>query len=272
MKRYPKAILRQSGDTFEGRAVGQAAMLLDIPTSRATIDELHLHKDALLAGTMPVGSVEFVRQALAVAGIPEPAPLSYPKPLMDFLGRQVSQVTLGDLTGTHFIKPVRTKLFTGFVYRAGAELESYSEHDQEQLSALSRLPAETPLWASEPVKFDSEWRYYVVDGQLLGYSRYDPNGVDYPRLPDSQACLDAVKAMSRDPSSPAAYSLDVGVLESGETVLVEVNDGWALGLYGQSVESRDYVWLLWARWEQLHANALAPIHSIDARPSRPRAC
>ena len=46
-------------------------------------------------------------------------------------------------------------------------------------------------------------------------------------------------------SAPAGYSLDVGVTESGETALVEVNDGFSLGTYG--LDPIEYAKLLSAR-------------------------
>lgn len=268
--RYPRSIIRQNGDSFEGRAVGQAAMLLDVPVLRSSADELVKHRDALVAGAMPVGSVEFVRLAMAVANIPEPAPLSYPAVLKGFLKRDVREMSLGGLAGTLFVKPVETKLFTGFVFREGADAASYSEHDQEQLAVLRGLPPSTRVWASEPVKFESEWRYYVVDGKLLASARYDQDGPDYPRMPDGQACIDAAVAMAREADAPAGYSLDVGVLESGETALVEVNDGWALGLYGQSLTPKEYLGLLTARWEQIHGLAMQPAKGVaETRRARP---
>lgn len=39
--------------------------------------------------------------------------------------------------------------------------------------------------------------------------------------------------------------------EDGMTKLVEVNDGWALGLYKGSCSASDYLKLLEARWEEL---------------------
>jgi hypothetical protein len=57
---------------------------------------------------------------------------------------------------------------------------------------------------------------------------------------------EAIKAFQ---SGPRAYSLDFGVLRTGETCLVEVNDAYALGHYG--LQSVLYARMIDARWEEL---------------------
>lgn len=47
------------------------------------------------------------------------------------------------------------------------------------------------------------------------------------------------------------YGMDIGIsAEDGKTYLVEVNDGWALGLY-RDMPRREYVRLLEARWLEM---------------------
>jgi hypothetical protein len=45
--------------------------------------------------------------------------------------------------------------------------------------------------------------------------------------------------------------LDWGELEWGEPALVEVNDAWALGFYKGTLSDKDYIEMLYARWQQL---------------------
>lgn len=52
--------------------------------------------------------------------------------------------------------------------------------------------------------------------------------------------------------SSKAYCLDVGVLSTGETALIEVNDGFSVGMYGMSKEL--YAELLQTRWKELVEN------------------
>jgi hypothetical protein len=264
-------VIRQSGcgiAATEVRAAGQAALLLELPILSTPIDRLGQHADALAAGALPVGSVEFVRTAMDLLGIPEPASLSYPAPLRPFLGRWAQQMPVGQVRGTWFVKPTQTKLFTGFVWhssRAAAPTEDkllYDEHDLEQLQVLRSLPSETLIWVVEPVCFQCEWRYYVLDAgdgpKVIGSARYDADGLDSAPEPGQELLQAAIKAMSSLRAAgggPVAYSLDLGVLAGGATVLVEVNDGWALGLYGSGLAPRDYLALLTARWRELLASA-----------------
>lgn len=60
-----------------------------------------------------------------------------------------------------------------------------------------------------------------------------------------------VWALACTKNAPAAFSLDVGVLDTGETALIECNDAWALGYYKGSLAHKDYIRMLWMRWEQL---------------------
>jgi hypothetical protein len=248
-----KAILRQNTDVVEVRQVSQAAMLLDIPVTRVALEGLRAHVDALGAGALPVGSVEFVREAMRLVCVDEPEPMSYPIELDSVLHRRVDLTTIERVGGTKFVKPVRTKLFTGFVWDSSAGDASYSEHDREQLDALRMLSPSTQVWAADPVQFLCEWRYYVCHGQVLGAARYDPDGDDNAPAPDGVVLREAIQRLADSAQAPAAYGLDLGVLATGETALVEVNDGWALGLYGRSLDSKDYLRLLATRWGQIVA-------------------
>ena len=125
------------------------------------------------------------------------------------------------------------------------------------------VPDDFPVWLSEPVKFVSEWRYYVLDGVVVGAGRYD-EGPDEAPKPDVSRVSAAASEMSLSGSlAPAAYALDFGVMDDGRTALIEANDAWALGYYqgdtpGPKVnpcearcEHRTYAKMLYARWNQL---------------------
>ena len=57
------------------------------------------------------------------------------------------------------------------------------------------------------------------------------------------------KAVQEYKTAPAGYSLDFGLTDTGKTLLIEVNDGYALGSYG--LFYIDYAKLLAARWAEL---------------------
>lgn len=261
----PTLVIRQVGDRAEGRVVAQACMLRDVPQVRADVEGLAQYAEELRAGAVPEGSVEFVRAAMLVAGLREPEPLSYPAVLNQWLHRKVDRMPLERVRGTVFIKPETTKLFTGFVRREGAQDQDYSEHDREQLEQLRRLPPQTMVWVAEPVRFLSEWRYYVLAGQVLGAARYDQDGADEAPAPDQVILGEAMRAMAGAEGAPVAYAIDLGVLEGGETACVELNDAWAIGHYGRGAPGPvDYLRFLAARWNQIRL--APPLASLITSP------
>lgn len=249
------SILRQAGTShIEPMVAAQYAMTADVPIKSVRLESMDEHTDTLRQGTMvPIGSVEFIRKAMTLAGITEPENLSYPEALRAYLHREIRQRTAGSVLGHWFIKPTTTKTFTGFVFDTLDNPEHLSGYDRAQYNAFLSLPPETPVWVSEPVTWLSEYRYYVIDGEVRGEGRYDDAPDNMP-VPDYFKVGEMGAIMARSPDAPAAFSLDVGVLNSGETTLIECNDAWALGYYKGSLSHRDYIQMLWRRWMQL-ANA-----------------
>ncbi len=56
-------------------------------------------------------------------------------------------------------------------------------------------------------------------------------------------------AVAQFKSAPKGYAIDFGLTDKGETLLIEVNDGYSLGCYG--LFDLDYAKLLSARWAEL---------------------
>lgn len=185
--------------------------------------------------TPVVGWVRTVQNALRRLGVPVPPPIDYPEALRPWFGRAIEKTTLGALRGKAtdlFVKPVEHKLFTGFLVtdpRDWVEAESFDD--------------DTPVWRSEVVDFVSEWRCYVADHRLVGLRHY----LDDPwAMPDKTTVLQMVRAWD---DAPAGCAVDVGVTRDGRTLLVEVNDGYALGDYG--LPTLRYIELLLRRWSQM---------------------
>lgn len=268
-------LLLQSESSSEVRAALVAAAVLGYETRRMslrTIQVDHAARGALgllqaQAQVLPVGSVEFVRAAMTALGLREPDPMGYAG-LQDYLQRDIRTTTVGELANLQapaFIKPVATKLFTGFVYDPS---QNYWEdpHVTEQLAALRKLRPETPLWICEPVSFQCEWRYYVDgSGRVLAQARYDADGSDDSPLPAMEVVSSAVDALVMHLASNGGahpFALDVGVLENGRTAVIETNDAWAIGLYGHARTPggadwgpRSYVDFLQQRWRAIVAQA-----------------
>ena len=223
----------------ESRAIRAYAMTRDIPVSVASLDDLHDGR-CVAPDEVPIGSVEFVRAALSYAGFRAPQPLPY---LSGYLHRHVWPSTAGEVRTSSkrvFVKPRdQVKTFTGILWPESREIED--------LAVFASVPDHFPVYCSEPVKWLSEWRYYVLRGRIVGSGRYDCGPDDAP-TPDRGVVESAV---AEYPDPPAGYALDFGVLASGETAMVEANDGWALGLYRGDCATADYVELLAARWREM---------------------
>jgi hypothetical protein len=192
--------------------------------------------------TLVWGSVAVVREAVARAGREAPPNIDFPPELSSFLGREVREATMGDVRRyvnseskelpVHVKPRDRQKLFTGKVVSAFRDLIS-----------LSGVPDEEPVIVQELLQFRSEWRAYVLRGRALNVSNYKGDGMVFP---DASVILSAIAAFS---SSPIGYAMDWAVTRDGRTVLVEVNDGFALGNYGMS--GSQYTALVECRWREL---------------------
>ncbi|KWW32410.1 MULTISPECIES: ATP-grasp domain-containing protein [Cupriavidus] len=218
-----------------------------IAVARASEKQVERKRIRLSPGVVAVGSVPFVRHALRQLGKDLPAHTPYPASLGHLLYRQVRKLpslneALALLRAGHrlFIKPADGwKRFTGFV----AEFE-----DDYRFNGASRSK---PVWACDPVRFISEWRAYVADGIILEV-RFADHGGDRGEAPDLAVIRQAVALLAAHADTPAGYVIDFGVLESGKTALIEMNDGFSFGAY-DGVAAETYWKVTVRRWQELTA-------------------
>jgi hypothetical protein len=195
--------------------------------------------------TIVHGSVAAVRTALKELGISDPLVLDYPSELRMYLGRKIERSTMGEFVTMmnkeefatpKFVKPVQHKLFVGMLVKNFADLIK-----------VAHIPDDTEVWVSAAVDFKTEWRIFVLRGQVIGVKNYNGN----PWMLPSKFIVE--KMIGDYKNAPVAYSLDVGVIARGaagnSTLLVEVNDSFALGAYG--LPSIRYCQMIEARWEEL---------------------
>lgn len=260
-------VILQTLPSAEARAIRTAAMLLDagaVNLVNSSIEDLPHHAARLRSGAMPVGSVEFVRASMALAGIQEPASLSYPPGSEALLGRCVTTMPI-EMALSHstpvFIKPFTTKAFTGFVYRPGVTFSKLDEHEQEQLETARSLDPDVLVYASDVVCFDGEWRFYVQAGQAIGCGRYDQDGPDDAPEPSPATVQHFINTLGIE----HPHTVDIGVLKDGRHVLVEANDAFAIGLYERALSPRAYLDFLRARWDGLRNRLRQPIPKVAAR-------
>ena len=204
-------------------------------------DELTGRHLPLARDTLLVGGTVAVHKALAQLGLPVPPPLNIPEPLRSFAGRKLWPTTLGEIrrqfeagsVAPVFVKPLSsTKEFAGLVIAAPSDL-----------TRLGHLGDELGVQAAEPTAFISEWRYFVLRGAVIGTAHYKGDCFTHT---EATTVRGAVAAYS---DAPAAYGIDFGVTADGRTLLVEANDGFALGCYG--LDPVLYADMLEARWCEL---------------------
>ncbi len=196
-----------------------------------------LDKLPLDAATIVHGNIGTVCAALRQIGIAPPAILNLPHELEAFAGRAVWESTLGEIRKLEnlpvFIKPMREgKSFTGHVV--------YKFHDLLETSAFDDDYA---VCAQGVLFFQSEWRIFILRGEVLGIGHYKGDPLLFP---DAKRIAEIVAAY-QDPL--VAHSVDVGVDENGETYLVELNDAYALGHYG--LPTYRYAAMIKARWDEM---------------------
>ena len=212
---------------------------------------------ALPPGAIVVGGVQACHAAFAQLGAAKPEPIDYPEYLWPWLGREVRRATLPEAhralrTAPWFVKPIRPKAFTGDVFESGAELYDATAH----------LDEDEPVWISGVVDFVSEYRCFVSGGGLSGIRHYRGDPWVLPSKVDVVSMVRASAPMGR-----AGFSIDVGVTKDGRTLLVECNDGYALGYYG--LDSLAYAELLIARWRQIVGVALPEVPDASAASEGP---
>lgn len=199
------------------------------------------------------GNIKLQKNEMVFAGVPVmiktfekfggiiPEPLDIPVELESFCGRDIKKSTLRELWDTTsypiFVKPAeKGKLFDGQIVSCKEELEMFQYVDEED-------GWDTKVYSSNVVKIVSEFRSFVINGEVYDCRKYKGGFSSVPNFELIQQCVDAYN------SSPIAYALDFGVTDSGETILIEANDAYSLGPYG--FDSYNYSRMAILRWKEL---------------------
>jgi hypothetical protein len=193
-----------------------------------------------------VGSVEATKAFWKSVGIDVPTYIGYPKSLESFYGRKIKGTRFGKITIDDlpiFIKPAYDiKLFTGFVLDNKSTLHNIGMY-------YSEVNPNTAVYTSEPIDIASEYRCFVHKNELVGIKHYSGDFELFPSVSYIHKMIEAYKD-----EAPISYTLDVGILENKQdnmlqTILIEINDFWAIGGYG--LDGRTYVRMLIDRFQQI---------------------
>ena len=182
-----------------------------------------------------VGGIGSIRKRLKKLNITIPEEIEYPNELTSFLGRKVWKSTLQNVMNENnfplFVKPIQTKLFTGKIM---SEFKDFIG---------LKFDETVPVWCSEVINFETEWRCFIRYGEILDIRYYKGK---WDNKIDLKMVSDAISAFK---SQPKSFSLDVGIDVNGKCHLVEINDGHSLGTYG--IGPITYAKFLSARWAEL---------------------
>ena len=166
----------------------------------------------------------------------------YPEVLKPYYGRNIHRSTLGEERRKYdknpipvFVKPVLPKQFIGQVWTSIL-----------QLIPLAKIPDSAEVWVCESINILSEFRIYVLEGEILGVKHYYG---DWWRTPDP---LFVDRVVKNYKPSPIAYGVDIGVADTeGRCFVIEANDGCNLGNYG--LDSIHYGEMIVSRWFEIVA-------------------
>jgi len=119
--------------------------------------------------------------------------------------------------------------------------------DETDLAKLQGAPNRTKLYASNVVSWQSEYRVFVIRGEIVGVGHYSGDASKSLNMATVRECVELLEESSSE--SAAAYGIDFGVLDNEEKAMVEWNDGYALGSYDLNPDI--YTNLLLTRWQEL---------------------
>lgn len=223
---------------FDAACAMYGAKDLGIKYRLTTFEEIESGKfDALLPTNPCVGSVEFMNMVfkrMGIHGVRVPRNSNRIHKTMKLHEAKAIAKSGRKI----FIKPFEIKLFTGFVL------------DTSIYSCIEGIDQDCEVMVYEPFESEiaSEWRAYIHNNKIVDCRSYSGDMF----LAPSEKYIEGVIGENKK-DFPCSYTIDVGVLQSGENVVVEFNDMWAIGNYG--VSNDDYLRMLRDRYFEITRNA-----------------
>ena len=173
----------------------------------------------------------------------------YPDALKPFLGRKIWSDTINSISRSeekwsagYFVKPVISKAFTGKIVGSISDLVGCGNYSEDY-----------EVLVSEPLDICAEWRCFILYDEIVDVRPYglllDKSRKSYKYHYDFKVLDSMMEVFVKWEERPVACSMDICVTKDGKTLLVELNDSYALGCYG--LASIFYAKLISARWSQL---------------------
>lgn len=191
-----------------------------------------------------VGSVEATKAFWDSLGFKVPNYIGYPESLNEFYGRKIGKSSIGEIKAKDlpiFIKPLSgVKEFTGFVLEKSNTLKNIGMY-------YSQITSDTLVYTSEVIDIVSEYRVFVHKNEIVGIKHYAGDFLTFPRHSSIYKMIDYYKD-----EAPISYTLDVGIvtnIDIEKTILIEINDFWAIGGYG--LDGKTYARMLIDRFQEI---------------------
>jgi hypothetical protein len=208
------------------KAAGNLGWQIERLTAWRVPDHLKALPDPVFYGEALFGTALAEQLGLSLLNPPEDWLVRLP---FEFKHRHVMLSTLGKArasTDEAFVKPPNDKSFPAGVYR-GVELPT-------------EYPDDMPVLVSEVVKWEKEFRCFILNRSLQTYSVYSRYGelqrdAEFFSSPEEDRQLEEfVLRLLADPrvDLPAATVVDVGTIEGVGWGCVEQNAAWGAGIYG----------------------------------------
>lgn len=102
---------------------------------------------------------------------------------------------------------------------------------------------------TKTVDIVSEYRVFVRRNRPEKISGMKHYSGDFFVYPNKEFIIKCINHLTKYTDFPASYTLDIGILSNGETIIVELNDGWSCGNYG--LDGETYLKFYLDRWKQL---------------------
>jgi len=158
---------------------------------------------------IPIGSVQFVQSYYReYLGLDNFKPVNIPLQLLDYTERRV---WFGDET-----EIIKQETFC----KSSDKIKEFTDI----IDSKTTLEKGSYIF-SELIDIESEWRCFVLRGELLAIHNYNNTLGTYPNIERIKSMISKYKDLN-------AYTLDVAIDDHQRTVVIELHDFYSCGLYG----------------------------------------
>jgi len=152
----------------------------------------------------------------------------------DLLNENIKVISVGQLkrdwvSNVSFIKPVTVKAFTGQVIEV--------EEHKDWLDEYRDVPANVMVCVSDCVNIEREWRFFIVNGEIITGSLYNKFGCRITKEPITPEVWNKAREMAKVWMPSQNIVMDICKLNNGEFKVVEWNCLNASGFYNSDCKA-----------------------------------